>query len=346
VLWHYGSVAHCDLGSAVVRVYRLLSIRPCDAVSSSAQWRRVQICVVAKRLPLPHATKKRILGSPLLLSSICCSQSTGSVDSDTVYTQGRYGIGADKKFLKYQSDAHHIVLDNFSVFSAGGGNESIGLEFKIDVDFTFMLKKDEIGQLHRELASSYKDIIVSRAKDAIKNGAANVSFTEYFQGRKTVEARFREAVQSRWDTKPPLHCTLDQFHLGSIQIPDAVAEKQLQSRVQNERNEMEASLQQATIQREMTAVDVNTILLQKEKVLRTADAEANLLRANARAEAARIVQEAQINGTQLLFEAAGITNQEHMTAFTYIRTLMNRENVELDISYLSADNVLRTTTVV
>lgn len=276
---------------------------------------------------------------------IIMRSSTGSVNSDRVYGRGRYNIGPDRQFLKYQADAHHISFVDLSVFSTGGGNESIGLEFKVDVDFTFTLIKDEIGQLHKELASSYEIIISSRAKDAIKNEAASVNTTDYFQNRKSVETRFRNAIQARWDVKPALHCTLDQFHLGRIKIPDSVAEKQLQSRIQNERNEMEASLQKAAIERELTAVDVNTIYLKKEKLLRTANAEASLLRANAQANVARIVQEAQINGTQLLFAAADITNQEQMTAFTYIRTLMNRKDVALDISYLSADNILRTTVV-
>lgn len=276
--------------------------------------------------------------------SISCSKSTGSVNTEKVFSRGRYSIGPDKKFLKYQADAHHVQLNELSVFSSGGGNESIGLEFHLDIDYTFLLIKDEIGQLHKELATSYEDIIVSRSRDAIKNKAADVGLAEYFQDRQNVEAQFREAVQNRWNANPPLHCTLDQFHLGRIRIPDSVADKQLQTRIQNERNEMEESLQEAEIVREQTAVEVNTIHLEKERLLRTVEAEGSLLRANARAEATRIVQEAQINGTKMLFGETGIVSQEHMTAFTYIRTLINRD-VDLDVSYLSEDNVLRTTTV-
>lgn len=207
------------------------------------------------------------------------------------------------------------------------------------------LKEDKIGQIHRELFGGYRNVIESRAKDAIKNAAAGVGFSEYFQERKLVELRFREAVQARWDEQPPVHCTLDQFHLGRIRIPDTVADKQLQSRIQNERNEQEASIQQAKIEREQTGVEVSVIQLEKQKILRTANAEANLLRANARSDASRIIQEAQVNGTQALVQAAGIATQEQLTAFTYIRTLMNRENVDLDISYLSPENVLRTSVV-
>ncbi len=243
-------------------------------------------------------------------------------------------------------DAHYHNLEALSVFSAGDNNQSIGLEFQVDVDFTYMLIKDEIGDLHRELASNYQHIIVSRAKDAIKNEAIYVTFTEYFQARKEVEERFRGAIQKRWDARPNLHCELDQFHLGRIRIPDSVATKQLQSRIQNERNDKEKFLQKAQLERELTAVDVNAIDLESLKILRTAEAEASLLRAKAIAEATRITAQAQINGTRLLLESSDISTQDHKSAFTYIRTLRNRKDLDVDVSYLSSDNVLRTQQVV
>lgn len=233
-------------------------------------------------------------------------------------------------------------MEELSVFSAGGGNESIGLEFQVDLDFTYFLIQDEIGDLHKELASNYKSIILSRARDAIKNEAIFVTFTEYFQARKAVEERFRSAVQKRWQDKPSLHCELDQFHLGRIRIPESVATKQLQSRVQNERNDKEEFLQQAQLERELTAVDVNSINLERQKVLRTAEAEASLIRAKARAEAAQIQAQAGINGTRVLLLASDITTQDHKSAFTYIRTLRNRQNMDLAVSYLSADNIVPT----
>lgn len=240
---------------------------------------------------------------------------------------------------------HHVVLDDTSVFSSGGGNESVGIEFKVDIDFTYFLIKEKIGQVHKELASSYQDIVTSRARDAIKNEAASVKTADYFLERQNVEKRFREAIVLKWNTPPALPCVLDQLYLGRITISDSVAEKQLDSVIQNERNEMEASLQRAAIERELTAVEVNTITLQKEKLLRIAAAEANLLTTRATVEAARIVQDSQTNGTSFLFQTVGISNQEHMATFDYIRSLMNRESLTMDVSYLSADNVLRTLAV-
>ena len=108
-----------------------------------------------------------------------------------------------------------------SVFSAGGSNESIGLAFLVDIDYTYFLIEEEIGALHKELASNYNNIIASRAREAIKNEAIFVTFTEYFQNRTDVEERFRQAVDKRWRDPPSLHCELDQFHLGRIQIPES-----------------------------------------------------------------------------------------------------------------------------
>lgn len=270
-------------------------------------------------------------------------KTTGSVDTSKVYGQGRYMLGPDHRFIKYPADAYYELFDELSVFSAGGSNESIGLEFIIDVDFTYFLIEEEVGELHKELASNYREVIQSRARDGIKNEAVDVTFTEYFQARKEVEARFRDAVQARWNSNPSLHCELDQFHLGRIRIPESVAIKQLESKVQNERNDREQFLQRAQLERELTAVEVNSINLEREKVLRTAQAQASLIRAKAEAQALLIRAQAQVNGTRLLLDATGITTQDHKTAFSYIRTLRNRPNLEIDVSYLDSKNVLRTT---
>ena len=54
-------------------------------------------------------------------------KSTGTVDVSKVYDSGRYAIGPDYTFIKYQADAHVLNLDGLSVFSASGGDDSIGL---------------------------------------------------------------------------------------------------------------------------------------------------------------------------------------------------------------------------
>ena len=269
-------------------------------------------------------------------------KNTGTVENGQVYSRGRYMTGVTKGFLKYQADAHHERLDDLSVFSSGDNPETVGLVFKIDFDLTFFLKKAEIGDLHKDLASSYRNVIVSRATEAIKNEAIHISFNEYFQERRRVEQRFRDAIQVRWDTPPSLHCTLDLFHMGGISIPESVADIQLDSRVQSESNSKEEFLQKAQIEREQTAVAVNSIMLESDNVLRTAAAEAGLLTSRANSTAKQMIAEAQINGTKMLITAAGISDEDKMTSLIYIRTLANRASLEMDVSYLTPESVMRT----
>jgi hypothetical protein len=120
-------------------------------------------------------------------------KSTGKVDTAKVYGTGRYLLGPDYTFLKYRADAHELALDNLAVFSSGGSNESIGLEFILHISLTYTLRKLEIGQLHKDLATSYASVIASRAKDAVKNEAIFVTFTEFFQSR-VVRLRTRREV--------------------------------------------------------------------------------------------------------------------------------------------------------
>ena len=282
-------------------------------------------------------------------------KSTGKVDTTKVYGSGRYAVGPDYTFLKYRADAHSLQLDDLSVFSSSGGsNTSIGLEFLLDIDLTYTLVKDEIGMLHTSLASSYNSVISSRAKDAVKNEAVFITFEQFFQARVAVETRLREAVVARWQESPALPCVLDQFHLGRIQIPDAVARKQLETKLQNERNDKESFLQQAIVERELTAVEVNAILLEKEAVLRTAAAEASLKRAKAKADAQKLVLEAQNTGLRALFTALGFTTGEEdkKMALDYLRSLRARANnvtaprTTLSATYLSNDNVIKTDEIV
>jgi len=248
---------------------------------------------------------------------------------------------SNNRICCFAADAQFQHLEDVAVFSDGEG-DSVGLSFLIDVDFTYFLEQDRVGQLHKELSKGYPEVVLSRTNDAIKNAAITVTFSQYFQDRLTVERKFREAVQTRWNDSPALPMTLDQFHIGRIHIPENVAEKQLQSRVQVERNDKEYFMQLARVEREKTEVEVNSIELDREKLLKTSNAEANLLKANAVAEADQIIGDALNTGTATLLGSLGIVNQKEVTAFTFIRNLQNRESLHLSVSHLSDSNVVKT----
>jgi len=268
-------------------------------------------------------------------------KSTGNVRTDRVYIGGRYWLGPDKRFLKYPADQQILHLDDLAVFSDGGIN-SVGLTFLIDIDLTYAINELEVGKLHSELAQSYSSVIESRTNDAIKNSAINITFSDYFRNRRGVEKQFRNAVQDRWNFSPQLHVTLDQFHIGRIQIPESVATKQLEALVQNERTAKEQFLQEARLEREETSVQVNTINLRTNQLLRNTAASAALQVANANAQSEKIKLSALNTGTLDLLQTIGIKSQNETIAYTYIRNLQNRESLDLMVSYLSDENIVKT----
>lgn len=137
--------------------------------------------------------------------------------------------------------------------------------------------------------------------------------------------------------------TLDQFHVGRILITESVAERQLEIKLQIERNAKEQYLQEARIEREKTAVEVNKINLKTDRILKTTIAEANLITAKAVARAGQITSDAVIMGTQNLLNALGINSLEQSTAFAYIRILQERgHDLDLTVSYLTDNNILKT----
>ena len=67
-----------------------------------------------------------------------------------------------------------------------------------------------------------------------------------------------------------------------------------------------------------------------------------MIRSKATAQAQQLLLEAQSIGTRLLVETAGIATQEQRTAFAYIRTLMNRNNITIELTNLRPENIVQT----
>eukprot|EP00238_Polyblepharides_amylifera_P004401 CAMPEP_0196575668 /NCGR_PEP_ID=MMETSP1081-20130531/5098_1 /TAXON_ID=36882 /ORGANISM="Pyramimonas amylifera, Strain CCMP720" /LENGTH=245 /DNA_ID=CAMNT_0041894037 /DNA_START=416 /DNA_END=1153 /DNA_ORIENTATION=+ len=238
----------------------------------------------------------------------------------------------------YQKDAHFVDFKELSVFSAGK-NSSIGLEFMLDVSFTYVIIKEELEALHDELQDSYRAVVDSRARDGIKNVAANVDFTQYFEDRVNVEGILRQSVYERL---LPVHVRVMDFNLGHVKINEQVREKQLETRMQYERNEEAYNKKLAQAERDATDLQVAAISLQATRTRSLAESEANYIRQAAAAEADQIEKLAAVNGFASLYESLNITEQKHKASFDYLRTIMRHDSIQLSSSFVDRDNVVRT----
>jgi F0F1-type ATP synthase membrane subunit b/b' len=80
--------------------------------------------------------------------------------------------------------------------------------------------------------------------------------------------------------------------------------------------------------------------------LKTAQAQANNIVARAVSEAEQIKSDALNTGTRTLLDILRINNQIDSTAFSYIASLQKRMDVDLTVSHLSDQNIVKTEAVV
>jgi hypothetical protein len=71
---------------------------------------------------------------------------------------GRYWHGPDNMMQTYQKDLHFAEFKELPVFSSTDG-ESIGLEFKLDIFFTYSIIPEELVDLHKEFKFTYRAVV-------------------------------------------------------------------------------------------------------------------------------------------------------------------------------------------
>jgi hypothetical protein len=79
-----------------------------------------------------------------------------------VYTSGRYFVGPDYTFKKFQADAHFEEVKNIAVFT------SDKLEVQISCAFQYFLKIEDLADLHNQYDLFYKPVLRSTALSALK----------------------------------------------------------------------------------------------------------------------------------------------------------------------------------
>ena len=206
------------------------------------------------------------------------------------------------------------------MWSNAATNAAVGLEFKVDVVFSYRLIKDELVDLFNTYDTEYQDVIKSRGQAAIKNAAASsIPFEDFFTARHSVETVLGNSVR---DVLTGMHAEMLTFHMLKITIPAEVRDAQLAGQVQIERNFAAEFAQEAAVERAETSYQVSSINLNKDRVLLEANAEADYLERQGVAAAQQVEQNSFSEGLAKLYNATAITTSEHKASMDYIRTLM------------------------
>lgn len=153
---------------------------------------------------------------------------TNEVDTGSVYTNGQYFWGVNKKPLSFPRQ-YQIVKQDFSIFPSGG------FEFDVSVVFWYRLNPEKLGSLYNSFGNAFHSQVVNRANAQIKNRAPDFTLEEYITRREEITRALYDALVDDLD-EIFIELPADKFYLAEVQIPSEVRSRDLTAAVQEQRN--------------------------------------------------------------------------------------------------------------
>lgn len=125
--------------------------------------------------------------------------------------------------------------------------------------------------------------------------------------------------------------------IADIDVPDRVMERRLLGLVRDLEKEREEYLNQEALVKKQTDILANQFRNNASQSVAFANAQAELKREKAKADAAKRVELARIEGLSSMCSALGITQPKHISSLQYLRTLKDSaDNVKYSIDFTHA----------
>ncbi|MEM9990819.1 MAG: prohibitin family protein [Bacteroidota bacterium] len=183
----------------------------------------------------------------------------GGLDKDNIYSQGFHIIAPWNNLFRYDVRTQE-AFENMEVLSKNG------LTIKVELSYRFQPKPEQIGYLHEEIGSKYKDrIIIPEIRSATREVIGKYLPEELYSTKR--EAIQDEIFQRTEEAVTKKHIILDAVLIRGVTLP-----VKLQEAIGRKLEEEQASLQME-------------FLLEKERK----EAERKIIEAQAKADANQIL---------------------------------------------------------
>jgi len=249
------------------------------------------------------------------------NKTTNEVDNSQVYTNGRYFWGVGYSAFTFPSTA---ITESFT--DDGKGALSIfteaGLSVKIECSFQYRLIPEELADLFDRYGISYGQQVVNIARSILKNVAPGFTTEQYYSQRKQISETFKAALTKNLHDQA--HVEVLFFQLRKITFSTGVANKLLQTLVQNQINLQESYLQNATLIRKQTVTLQEETLANVTRIQSVANADASLIKQQADTNAFRIRLQSKQQALGHLFDTLGFNTTQLKLAFLYSTGLGGR----------------------
>lgn len=287
-------------------------------------------------------------------------RSTGSVDTNNVYSGGRHFVGPDYEFKTFKASAHFVKYSHIPIFTQDN------LEVSISVELQYFVIKEDLKSLHDAFDIYYESIIENNAKDALKNSVTKFDTDEFISNRSTIQHDLYNGVRQRlsgrccipgckkncdsckqWEKcddncKPRETCTKEDkglfvevryLQLHDIDIPAQVNDRKLLSLIRDLEKEKEESVKSETIVRKQTELEVTKIRNNASEVIALANSLSKRTVEEASIEAEQKLQEAHNDGTSNLITQLGLTDKKHKASLNYLQSIKNHEKMKYSIDF-------------
>ena len=251
----------------------------------------------------------------------------------------------------FPADLHYVEVEDAKIFT------SDKLEVQITAYFQYVIRKDELVNLHDAYDLDYEEIMESNALDALKGAVTVYDTRELINNRATIETTLFKAVRERLGgtccnslcgrsnplcstcltvclpTDKGLNVEVKYFQLGSIKIPSDVENRYIQALVLQEQAEEELLKQDSIVIRKETSQKVQVIRNEAVEVNQNATAQASLVTSISQANYTAVLETSRSEGLKSVFSLLSFNQQDHKNSFDYLRTIRGQSNTHLTIDY-------------
>lgn len=253
-------------------------------------------------------------------NNIGIQQSTLSktINTERVYPAGRYYLGVGNDFILYPLQWQLVDYSNdkegfggppLSVFSNNGQTVIL------DVSFYFRVDETKLFEIYQLAALNYVGIIERKSQEVLKNIASRYSTTEFFTAREAIASSMLfELNRALYDV---IYVYVPSFQLRGVSLPTDL-ERALVDKVVADQNKRTEELK-----RNITIIQADTQVLQAQAqanvtvVIQQATSNAFQTTETAKAQAKKVVLDAQSSVLKTLKDGLGFTNNTQLFNYMY-----------------------------
>nr|XP_022322975.1 uncharacterized protein LOC111124415 [Crassostrea virginica] len=227
---------------------------------------------------------------------------TGAVDRTTTYDFGCYILGPSTAFLTFSRSAN-IISKSHDVFT------SDKITIKITYHTQYFLRKSEIGTLHLEFDTGYdsEKLEGNCCQSCCPSSCTNNTVCSSCLGPGSCDQGY--------------HITVGYFQLTTVDIPQEVLERYLQSILLMEYAETEELKQAKAVEDKITLRQTSLVYNEANEIVETGNAESQKIRIISEADREANLTTAYVSALSSMYTTLNVVQEDHKLSLMMLRVL-------------------------